>query len=43
MIVYTSYMIILNRWEEKLLHCFAFIGMIFIVANETLYRVKYRK
>jgi hypothetical protein len=28
-------MIILSRWEEKLLQCYAFIGMILIVASET--------
>jgi len=43
MIVYSLNMIILNKREEKLLHCFAFIGMILIVANEALNRVKYRK
>ena len=48
--VYTSYMIILNKLEEKLLQCFSTIGMILVVASETLAvikrlpnRVKYRK
>ena len=36
-------MIILNKWEEKLLQCMAIVGMILHVASETLNRVIDRK